>query len=73
MKRQKLPPASLAAVRLWWYPLALVPVALLVAAPLLGWLPGLVFPLGLFILFFWLFSFAFAIYARIGKPREPRK
>ena len=53
-------------IRLWWYAAALAPIALLIFAPLEGWLPGA------FLFFFWLFSFAFAIYAKLRQPRTRR-
>ena len=73
MARPPKRPTSLSTVRLWWYAIAVVPIALLVAAPLLGWLPGEVIVIGLFALFFWIFSLGFAIYARVSKPRDLRQ
>ena len=73
MARQPRPPTGLTAVRLWWYAVALVPIALLIVAPLEGWVPGEVIVLGLFALFFWIFSLGFAIYARLSKPRKLRQ
>ncbi|HVX82442.1 MAG: hypothetical protein ACTHOR_07620 [Devosia sp.] len=67
------PPATLQRVKLWWYALALVPIALLIYAPLQGWLPGEVILVALFLLFFWIFSLGFAIYARLSKPRRLRQ
>jgi hypothetical protein len=58
--------------RLWWYGVALVPIMLLILAPLEGWVAGEVIVLGGFLLLFWLFSLAFAIYATMRKPRTPR-
>jgi hypothetical protein len=66
------PPATLASVKPGWYPLALIPTIGLVGLPLLGWLPILVLPFGLFLLFFWIFSFGFAVYAKTRSPKEPR-
>jgi len=73
MARPPKPPTSLSTVRLWWYAVAVVPIALLIAAPLMGWLPGEVIVAGLFLLFFWIFSLGFAIYARVSKPRDLRQ
>ena len=73
MARQPRPPTGLTGVRLWWYAVALVPIALLIVAPLEGWVPGEVIVLGLFALFFWIFSLGFAIYARLSKPRKLRQ
>jgi hypothetical protein len=67
------PPPALRSVRLWWYAVALVPIALLVIAPLEGWVAGEVIVAGAFLLFFWIFSFAFAIYTRLSKRPEPRQ
>jgi hypothetical protein len=64
---------GLNAVRLWWYPLALLPIALLIIAPLEGWFPGEVIILGSFLLFFWIFSFGFAIYEKLKRPRKLRQ
>jgi len=68
-------PSGLAGVRLRWYPLALLPLLLLIGLPILGVAPLLLLPLGLFLLFFWIFSLGFAIYARSRKsphPPQPR-
>jgi uncharacterized Tic20 family protein len=66
-------PATLRVVRLSWYAVALVPIVLLVLAPLEGWVPGEIALIGLFLAVFWIFSFAFAIYARVNRPKEPRQ
>jgi hypothetical protein len=73
MNRPRRPQYSLREVKLAWYPLALLPILLLIGAPLAGWLPILVLPFGLFFLFFWLFSFGFAIYGKLTTPKEPRQ
>ena len=73
MARAPKPRSGLSSVRLWWYAIAVVPIALLVGAPLMGWLPGEVIVVGLFLLFFWIFSLGFAIYARVSKPRDLRQ
>ena len=71
--KARRPPATLTSVNLLWYGVALVPIAILLGGPILGWLPALVLPFALFFLFFWIFSFGFAIYGRLSKPREPRQ
>ena len=38
-----------------------------------GQLPIVVLPLALFLLFFWIFSFGFAIYAKVRKPKDLRQ
>ena len=73
MSRPRAHPGGLHKVNLAWYPLALLPILLLVGAPIAGWLPILVLPLGLFFLFFWLFSFGFAIYGKMTRAKEPRQ
>jgi hypothetical protein len=60
-------------IHLWWYLVALLPIALLIVAPLEGWLPGEVLLIAAFLFFFWLFSFGFAIYAKIRQPRKVRQ
>ena len=47
MSRPRAHPGGLHKVNLAWYPLALLPILLLVGAPIAGWLPILVLPLGL--------------------------
>jgi len=69
---QPRPMPALRTVRLWWYAVALIPIALLIYAPLMGWVPGEVIVIGGFLLFFWIFSFGFAIYARLTRRPEPR-
>jgi hypothetical protein len=73
MSRRRRRQSGLREVNLGWYPLALLPILLLIGAPLAGWLPILVLPFGLFFLFFWLFSFGFAIYGKLTRPKEPRQ
>lgn len=60
-------------VNLIWYPLALLPILALFLAGAYGYLPMLVGLLAVFLLFFWLFSFGFAVYAKFRKPKEPRQ
>ncbi|MDR3474254.1 MAG: hypothetical protein P4M09_21605 [Devosia sp.] len=71
--RRRRPPTNLTSVNFGWYAVALVPIAALVVLPLFGWLPVLVLPFALFFLFFWIFSFGFAIYAKLSKRPEPRQ
>ena len=73
MTRQKPSDTTVRTVSLIWYVVALVPIALFAIAPLLGWLPLLALPFGLFFIFFWIFSFGFAVYAKLKKPKEPRQ
>lgn len=60
-------------VNLIWYPMALVPILALFLATAYGYLPMLVGLFAVFLLFFWLFSFGFAVYAKFHKPKEPRQ
>lgn len=60
-------------VNLWWYPLALLPLVALFLLSAYGYLPMLVGLFVLFLLFFWLFSFGFAVYSKFRKPKEPRQ
>ncbi len=73
MRGPRSRPATLRRVNLLWYPVALIPIIALGGATLLGGLPILLFPIALFFLFFWLFSFGFAVYAKLQKPKEPRQ
>jgi hypothetical protein len=73
LSRRPRPPSGLAGVRLLWYPLALVPILLLIGLPIAGKAPMLLLPLGLFLLFFWIFSLGFAIYARQRQPPVHRQ
>jgi hypothetical protein len=60
-------------VNLIWYPVTLVPIIALFLASAYGYLPLLVGLFSVFLLFFWLFSFGFALYSRFRKPKEPRQ
>jgi len=60
-------------VNLIWYPVALVPLVALFLASAYGYLPVLAGLLSVFLLFFWLFSFGFAIYSKFRKSKEPRQ
>jgi hypothetical protein len=71
--RNRRPPTTLQSVKLLWYPLALVPIIGLTAAALVGWLPAIVLPIMLFFLFFWIFSFGFAVYAKLKRPKDLRQ
>ena len=73
MARLRNKPVLIERVRLWWYPVSLVPILALLYAGITGLLPSLFGLLGLFAFFFWVFSFAFAIYAKLKRPpSEPR-
>ena len=73
MTRNRRPPTTLQSVKLLWYPLALVPIIGLTIAALVGWLPAIVLPIMLFFLFFWIFSFGFAVYARLTRSKDLRQ
>jgi len=73
MSPRRGPPATLRNVRLWWYAVAAIPIALLIYAPLMGWLPAALIVVGLFLLFFWIFSLGFAIYAKLRAPKDLRQ
>ena len=73
MKRNRARPILIRHVNLLWYPVTLVPVIGLFLASAYGLVPGIVGPLALFLLFFWLFSFGFAVYAKLRKPKDPRQ
>ncbi|MBN9315936.1 MAG: hypothetical protein J0I99_09375 [Devosia sp.] len=73
MPERRNRPILIRRVNLLWYPLALVPILALGYLSLGGFLPALVAPLVLFALFFWIFSFVFAIAGKLTKPREPRQ
>jgi hypothetical protein len=64
-------PLLVRRVSLWWYPLALVPILALGWAAITGLLPTVLAPLALFALFFWIFSFAFAIAGKLKKSPPP--
>ena len=68
MAEQRNKPVLVERVRLWWYPLALVPILALFNAGFTGILPTLFGLAGLFALFFWVFSFGFAIYSKLKRP-----
>ena len=55
-------------VNLVWYPLALIPIVGLFIAALLGYVPAVLAPFAIFLLFFWIFSFGFAVYGKLKKP-----
>jgi hypothetical protein len=70
---RRRPPATIASVSLLWYPVALVPILILAAVSLVGWLPVVIFPVALFLFIFWVSSLGFAIYAKTRKRPEPRQ
>jgi hypothetical protein len=51
-------------LRLRWYLYALIPILLLLAASAMGYIHPLFGLVTLFALFFWLFSFLFALYGK---------
>jgi hypothetical protein len=61
-------PVLVERVRLWWYPVALLPILALFYAGFTGLLPTLFGLAGLFAFIFWVFSFGFAIYAKLKRP-----
>jgi hypothetical protein len=73
LTRGRKPPIGLRSVNLLWYPVALIPILMLLGAALAGWLPLIALPFALFFLFFWMFSLGFALYAKSRKPKEPRQ
>ncbi len=74
MAELKNKPVLVERVRLWWYPLALVPILALFYAGFTGILPTLFGLAGLFAFFFWVFSFGFAILSKLRKrPSDPRQ
>lgn len=75
MNAQRYKPVLIRRVNLWWYPLALLPIIGLGWLSIIGTLPAIFAPLSLFALFFWIFSFAFAIAGKLKKtpPTDPRQ
>ncbi|MGV3491887.1 MAG: hypothetical protein ACO1OG_11245 [Devosia sp.] len=67
----KYKPVLIRRVSLWWYALALLPILALGWASLTGLVPSLLAPLSLFALFFWIFSFGFAIAGKLKKSPPP--
>ena len=60
-------------VNLIWYPLTLIPLLALLYFSFNGTLPMLVGLMSIFLLFFWIFSFLFALYAKFRKPPKLRQ
>lgn len=73
MKGNKAKEVLIRRVNPLWYPVALVPLVALFLASAYGYLPMLVGLFAIFLLFFWLFSFGFAVYSKFRKPKEPRQ
>ena len=73
MKGDKARQVLIRKVNLLWYPVALVPLVALFLMSAYGYLPMLVGLFAVFLLFFWLFSFGFAVYSKFRKPKEPRQ
>jgi hypothetical protein len=66
-------PVLVGKVDLWWYGIALPPILLLVYLGFTGILSPLIGLMGLFAFFFWLFSFAGAIWTKLRRPKDPSK
>ncbi len=66
-------PVLVRQVNLWWYPVTLVPLVALLLATAYGYVPALAGLLALFLFFFWIFSFGFAVYSKFRQPKEPRQ
>jgi hypothetical protein len=60
-------------VNLWWYPISLVPLLVVIYFAFTGGLPQIVGLLAIFLFFFWVFSFAFALYVKLRKPPNLRQ
>jgi hypothetical protein len=60
-------------VKLIWYPVSLVPLLIILYFSFTGGLPQIVGMIGLFLLFFWVFSFGFAIYVKLRKKPTLRQ
>ena len=74
MAQLKNKPVLVERARLWWYPVALVPILALFYAGFSGILPTPFGLVGLFAFFFWVFSFGFAIASKLRKPpSDPRQ
>jgi hypothetical protein len=66
-------PVLIRRVNLVWYPLALLPILLLGYAALSGWVPQMLILASIFLLFFWIFSFGFALWSLTRGKTEPRQ
>jgi hypothetical protein len=66
-------PVLISSVNFWWYPLTLIPLLALLYFSFTGALPLIVALISVFLLFFWLFSLGFALYARLRKPPKLRQ
>lgn len=66
-------PLLISSVSLWWYPLALLPIAALFYFAFTGALPGLLAPVALFLVVFWIVSFIFAVVAKLTRKPELRQ
>ncbi|HHY49140.1 MAG TPA: hypothetical protein GYA10_05270 [Alphaproteobacteria bacterium] len=66
-------PLLIKRAKLVWYAITLPPLLALVYFSFSAALPPLVGLLALFLCFFWLFSFGFALSARFRKPPRPRQ
>lgn len=66
-------PPLLKEVRLLWYVMALVPIAAALYLGVTGVLPQFVAVLAIFVFFFWLFSFLFALYEKFVRKNRSIK
>lgn len=73
MSKAPVRPVLVKRINLLWYPVTLMPLVALFLASAYGFLPALVGLFSVFLLFFWLFSFGFAVYSKFRKPKEPRQ
>ena len=62
-----------ARISLWWYLAALVAIALLGSASLMGWLPVYGLMIALFLFVFWLLSFAVIVVLKFSAVRRARE
>lgn len=67
-------PILVKRVSLWWYAFAILPIVAVVYMGFSGILSPIIGLIGLFALFFWIFSFGFAIASKLRKPPpDPRQ
>jgi hypothetical protein len=66
-------PILIKSVNLWWYPLTLIPLLAIFYFAFTGALPSIAGLIAVFLLFFWLFSLGFALYAKLRKPPTLRQ
>jgi hypothetical protein len=66
-------PVLIKSINFWWYPLTLIPLLALLYFSFTGALPLIAAMISVFLLFFWLFSLGFALYAKLRKPPKLRQ